>query len=51
LSELLAFAAFVALVAVAGIVVGMIVAGRIDRLMTTRPAAPPDPGPEQEEQP
>ena len=51
MTELLVFAGFVALVAVVGILVGMIVAGRIDRLTTPRPAPPPDPVPEQEDQP
>jgi hypothetical protein len=40
MGDLFLFAAIVGLVVVVGILVGMIVAGRIDRLMMPPPAAP-----------
>ena len=51
LETLIVFIVVVGLMVAFGVLVGMIVAGRIDRLMTPRPAPPPDPVPEQEDQP
>jgi hypothetical protein len=57
LGYLFLFVSLVALVVVIGVLVGMLVAGRIDRLMTPRPvsrqdddaAAAPPPAPEDEQ--
>jgi hypothetical protein len=52
--DVLLFLTIVGLVVAVGIAVGMIVAGRLDRLLTTRPAPPADEGakaPTQEDQP
>jgi hypothetical protein len=43
LGDLLIFISIVAVIVVVGLVLGMLVAGRIDRLMTPRPKAPPGP--------
>jgi hypothetical protein len=42
LGYLLLFVSLVALIVVGGVLVGMLVAGRIDRLMTPRPVRRPD---------
>lgn len=43
MSDLVVFIGIVGLVVVVGILVGMIVAGRIDRILAPRPALPADP--------
>jgi hypothetical protein len=50
-SDLVVFVGILALVAVVGVLIGIIVAGRIDRLMSPRPVAKPDGGQPEEEQP
>jgi len=50
-SDLVVFVAILALVTVTGILIGIIVAGRIDRRLTPRPAAQPDPAQPEEVQP
>lgn len=44
MTDLVIFVGIVGVVVVLGILVGMIVAGRIDRLLAPRPPAPQDPG-------
>ncbi len=51
IGDLVVFVSIVALVVVVGIVVGMIVAGRIDRITTPRPVARDAERPEQEQKP
>ena len=52
MSDLVVFIGLVGLFVAVGIAVGMIVAGRIDRIIAPRPAAPAEPAPEpQEERP
>lgn len=52
MTDLVVFTGIVGLVVVVGILVGIIVAGRIDRILATRPAPPPDAAaPTQEEHP
>jgi hypothetical protein len=48
MTDLVILVAIVALVVIVGVMVGMIVAGRIDRIISPRPAPPPTvtPGPE-----
>jgi len=43
MTDLVIFVGIVGLVVVVGVVVGMIVAGRIDRILAPRPASPRDP--------
>lgn len=52
MTDLIVFTGIVGLVVVVGILVGIIVAGRIDRILAARPASPPDDAaPTQEEHP
>ena len=51
MTDLVLFVSIVALVAVVGVVVGMIVAGRIDRVLAPRPAPRDAVQAEEEEQP
>ncbi len=51
MTDLIVFTGIVGLVVVVGILVGIIVAGRIDRILTPRPAPPPDAERTQEELP
>jgi hypothetical protein len=50
-TDLVIFVGILTLVTVVGILVGMIVAGRIDGHLAPPPAAPPEPGRPQEDQP
>jgi hypothetical protein len=45
LGDLFIFISIVAVIVVVGLLLGMLVAGRIDRLMTPRPRAPREPVP------
>jgi hypothetical protein len=50
-SDLVIFTAILAVGSVFGVLVGMIVAGRIDRRLAPPPEAGPEPGRTQEDQP
>jgi hypothetical protein len=52
MTDLVLFAGLVTVILAVGVAVGMIVAGRIDRLLAPRPAKPAEPAPDlQEERP
>lgn len=51
MSDLLIFVAIVAIMVVGGFAVGMIVAGRIDRIQAQHPAVRPDDTPSSREDP
>ena len=50
MSELVVFIGLVALIGAVGVAVGIIVAGRIDRILAPRPAAPAEPAPDPQEE-